>query len=84
MSLNTLNFALNNGVHIPSIGLGTYQTADFSTLTNTLQTALSLGYRHIDTAAFYKNEKMIGQVLQDLIYLSLVNSGQQTLVMKKH
>lgn len=66
MSLNTLNFALNNGVHIPSIGLGTYQTADFSTLTNTLQTALSLGYRHIDTAAFYKNEKMIGQVLQDL------------------
>ena len=51
--------SLNNGVTMPTIGLGVYQTPPEET-TGAVQTALELGYRHIDTAAAYGNEREVG------------------------
>ena len=45
---------LNNGLKIPQIGLGMWDTYD-EEAAQAVSTALKLGYRHIDTAMFYKN-----------------------------
>jgi diketogulonate reductase-like aldo/keto reductase len=51
---------LNNGVEVPAIGLGVFQTPpDFTT--DAVEEALRLGYRHIDTAAAYANEREVGE-----------------------
>jgi 2,5-diketo-D-gluconate reductase B len=55
-------FKIIKGVKVPSIGLGTYDLRAKSCET-VLETALELGYRHIDTAQMYDNEKNIGNVL---------------------
>lgn len=59
------NYTLNNGVTIPEIGFGTWQTPDGATAVLAVQSALENGYRHIDTAAIYGNEKSIGQAIAD-------------------
>ena len=46
-------FVLSNGVEISSFGLGVYKSGENTY--NAVKTALELGYRHIDTAAFYGN-----------------------------
>jgi diketogulonate reductase-like aldo/keto reductase len=51
-------------MNLPPIGLGTYQLDPETTYSSVLQ-ALSLGYRHIDTAALYRNEAAIGRALAD-------------------
>jgi diketogulonate reductase-like aldo/keto reductase len=53
---------LNNGVEMPSLGLGVFQTPPHETRA-AVEAALSTGYRHIDTAAAYYNEKQIGDAL---------------------
>jgi len=53
-------FMLNNGVQMPAIGLGVFQTPPEET-TAAVQAALSAGYRHIDTAAAYLNEREVGE-----------------------
>ena len=53
---------LNNGVEMPAIGLGVFQTPPDETRDAVLA-ALSTGYRHIDTAAAYGNEKQVGEAL---------------------
>ncbi|KAL0545129.1 hypothetical protein IC582_020273 [Cucumis melo] len=58
-------FPLNTGANIPSLGLGTWQATD-ALLINAIATALKIGYRHIDCAQFYGNEKEIGSVLKQL------------------
>lgn len=50
------------GVDIPEIGLGTYKLHDRE-CSNAVRMALELGYRHIDTAQMYKNEREIGEAL---------------------
>lgn len=50
---------LNNGVTMPTIGLGVFQSAPEET-TGAVQTALQVGYRHIDTAPTYGNEREVG------------------------
>lgn len=50
---------LNNGVEIPAIGLGVFQTPPDET-TAAVEEALRVGYRHIDTAAAYANERQVG------------------------
>ncbi|XP_014241221.1 uncharacterized protein LOC106661956 [Cimex lectularius] len=57
---------LNNGDFMPIFGLGTYLLKDEEQLTRVLETALSTGYRLIDTATVYHNEEIIGKALQDL------------------
>lgn len=51
---------LNNGVCIPVVGLGTWQTPD-GTAEHAVCDAIRLGYRHIDTAAAYENESGVGR-----------------------
>lgn len=60
----TDNFTMNNGRVIPCIGYGTYKTSD-EEVYNAVLSALKAGYRHIDTAAFYKNEEGIGRAIRD-------------------
>lgn len=55
------DFRLNNGVLIPSVGFGTWQTPDGDVAVKAVKYALSDGYRHIDTAAVYANEKSVGK-----------------------
>jgi len=56
---------LNNGVKMPLLGLGTYKAEDFNELNNAIKEALRIGYRHIDTASFYKNEEAVGHALKE-------------------
>jgi diketogulonate reductase-like aldo/keto reductase len=58
MSLSTV--LLNNGVEMPTLGLGVFQTPPDVT-TAAVEDALRLGYRHIDTAAAYGNEREVGE-----------------------
>lgn len=53
-------FVLNNGVKIPCIGFGTWQTPNDDTGIQAVIAALEAGYRHIDTAAGYYNEESVG------------------------
>ncbi|MEU9794686.1 aldo/keto reductase [Streptomyces sparsogenes] len=55
---------LNNGVEMPALGLGVFQTPPDETIA-AVSAALELGYRHIDTAAAYGNEREVGQALRD-------------------
>ncbi|CCH87228.1 Morphine 6-dehydrogenase [Modestobacter italicus] len=51
---------LNNGVQLPPIGFGVFQSSPEET-TAAVRTALEVGYRHIDTAAAYGNERQVGE-----------------------
>jgi len=55
-----MNITLNNGVVMPAIGLGVFQTPPQVTV-DAVATALKTGYRHIDTAAAYANEREVGE-----------------------
>ncbi|WP_243763498.1 aldo/keto reductase [Allobranchiibius sp. CTAmp26] len=55
---------LNNDVRMPAIGLGVFQTPADETR-NAVAAALATGYRHIDTAAAYGNEREVGEAVRD-------------------
>src|SRR4051794_7580812 len=54
---------LNNGVRMPALGLGVYQTTPDETR-DAVRAALAAGYRHIDTAAAYGNERQVGEAVK--------------------
>jgi len=56
-------YKLGNGASIQALGFGTWMAKD-AELENALEAALEAGYRHIDTAFVYENEKVIGKVLK--------------------
>jgi len=56
------NLELNNGVQMPAIGFGVFQTPPDETR-NAVSAALAAGYRHIDTAAAYGNERQVGEAV---------------------
>ncbi|PKG25389.1 aldo/keto reductase [Niallia nealsonii] len=56
---------LHNGVEIPQFGLGVYKVEEGQTVIETVKTALSYGYRSIDTAAVYGNEEGVGKVIKE-------------------
>jgi diketogulonate reductase-like aldo/keto reductase len=60
---------LNTGAAIPSIGLGTFGSDNYDnqTIADAVRTAVRMGYRHIDCASVYGNEREIGAALADLI-----------------
>lgn len=66
MSFNSLEdtYTLNNGIKIPIIGFGTWQTPDGDVAEHAVESALNAGYRHIDTAAAYGNEESVGEALK--------------------
>ena len=58
-------YTLSNGVMIPSIGFGTWQVENGPEAVSSVQTALALGYRHIDTAQGYGNEQSVGEAVRN-------------------
>ena len=56
------NITLNSGVELPAIGLGVFQTPPDETR-DAVAAALDAGYRHIDTAAAYGNEREVGEAV---------------------
>ena len=55
---------LNDGTQIPQLGFGVFQIPPEETA-SAVKTALDIGYRHIDTAEMYQNEKGVGDGIQD-------------------
>ena len=75
------NITLNNGVTIPQLGFGVFQIEPENTREATLA-ALEVGYRHIDTAEMYGNEKQVGEAVResgvdrdDVFVTSKLNNG---------
>ncbi|GAB3751762.1 aldo/keto reductase [Microlunatus parietis] len=75
---------LNNGVTIPQLGFGVYQVPPEQTRESTLA-ALEVGYRHIDTAQMYRNERGVGEAVresglarEDVFVTSKLNNPYQT------
>ena len=66
MDINTTR-KLNNGVEIPLLGFGTLRSKDNEETVNAVRWAIEAGYRHIDTAGAYGNEKSVG--------LGIIQSG---------
>jgi diketogulonate reductase-like aldo/keto reductase len=58
-------FTLANGVTIPQLGFGTWQIPDGSAAYEAVRCAIDLGYRHIDTARAYGNERSVGRAVRD-------------------
>ena len=56
---------LSNGVEIPILGFGTYKIEDDKVAVNSVREAIKTGYRHIDTASFYKNEENVGNGIRE-------------------
>ena len=60
----TSTLTLNNGVKIPRLGFGTYQVRGQRVVERIIKNVLKAGYRHIDTASVYGNEKYIGHAIK--------------------
>jgi diketogulonate reductase-like aldo/keto reductase len=61
----TDTYKLSNGVEIPCIGFGTWQTPEGDVAVSSVKAALAAGYRHIDTAAIYGNEEGVGRGIKE-------------------
>ena len=58
-------YTLSNGVKIPKVGFGTWQTKSGEEAYNSVRWAIEAGYRHIDTAYAYGNEESVGKAIAD-------------------
>lgn len=58
-------YSLRNGLQIPAIGFGTWQIPEGEEVRNSVKNAIQDGYRHIDTAAVYRNEKGVGEGIRE-------------------
>jgi 2,5-diketo-D-gluconate reductase A len=61
--VNTPSITLNNGVVMPALGFGVFQTPPEDTAV-AVEAALTTGYRHVDTAAAYGNERGVGEAIR--------------------
>lgn len=64
--IDSITFKLNSGSSIPAIGLGTWKSSPEDCY-NAVKYALSVGYRHIDTARIYLNEDSVGRAINDFL-----------------
>jgi 2,5-diketo-D-gluconate reductase A len=78
------NVRLNNGVDIPQLGFGVFQIRPRDTV-EAVSTALRIGYRHVDTAEMYGNEKEVGEAIarsgidrSDVFVTSKLNNNKHT------
>jgi len=55
---------LSNGVKMPLLGFGVYQVTDLAECERSVEEALRVGYRLIDTAAAYRNEEAVGRAIR--------------------
>ncbi|MBA8792938.1 diketogulonate reductase-like aldo/keto reductase [Friedmanniella endophytica] len=65
MSVLTDTFPLASGHSIPKVGFGTWQIPEGSEAYDSTAEALKIGYRHIDSALAYGNEKSVGRAVRD-------------------
>ena len=65
MNHQTDTYRLSNGVGIPCIGFGTWQTPDGDVAVRSVAAAIEAGYRHIDTAQAYGNEESVGKGIRE-------------------
>jgi len=75
------NITLNDGNIIPQLGFGVFQIEPTDTV-DAVRKALEIGYRHIDTAEMYGNEKEVGEAIRasgfdrgDVFITSKLNNG---------
>lgn len=66
MSLKS-TYTLNDGIEIPIVGFGTYQLPDSQETADIVTHAIKTGYRHVDTASEYANEKSVGLGIKQAI-----------------
>ena len=59
------SYTLNNGVSIPVLGFGTWKAENGEVAYQAVLEAIKVDYRHIDTAAIYKNEESVGRAIRD-------------------
>ena len=59
------SYVLSNGVKIPCVGFGTWQTPDGNVAIASVEEAIKVGYVHIDTAAIYGNEVSVGKAIKN-------------------
>ena len=76
------NITLNNGIEIPQLGFGVWQVSRPRRPRRRRSTAFEVGYRHIDTAQMYGNEKGVGEAVResgidrgDVFITSKLNNG---------
>ena len=63
--MNQTYLTLNNGAKIPQFGMGVYQVPEGEATKQACLSALSMGYRHIDTAHAYQNERSVGAAVRE-------------------
>lgn len=56
---------LNNNVEMPILGFGVYRVEDYEECKKAVLNAIEAGYRHIDTASIYLNEKAVGDAIKE-------------------
>jgi diketogulonate reductase-like aldo/keto reductase len=56
---------LSNQVEMPYFGLGVFQSEEGEEVMNAVKWAIEAGYRHVDTAALYRNERGVGQAIRE-------------------
>ncbi|MFW0779133.1 aldo/keto reductase [Rossellomorea marisflavi] len=66
------SITLNNGFQMPEIGYGVFRVEEGKDLEKAVETAIRIGYRSIDTAAIYQNEKSVGKGVQNAIDAGIV------------
>jgi diketogulonate reductase-like aldo/keto reductase len=59
------SYQLSNGVKIPCVGFGTWQTPNGEVAVSSVKSAIAAGYRHIDTAQAYGNEESVGKAVKE-------------------
>ncbi|NKX93115.1 aldo/keto reductase [Sanguibacter hominis ATCC BAA-789] len=79
-----MHLVLNNGVAIPQLGFGTYKVEPGDAVA-VVREALEIGYRHVDTAQMYGNEREVGQAVresgllrEDVFLTTKLNNNQLT------
>ena len=79
---------LNQGIKMPQLGFGVFQVPDEKICRESVLMALETGYRLIDTAAAYFNEKAVGEAIKEAGFLGMSsllrrNYGFKMLLMKR-
>ncbi|XP_039619395.1 aldose reductase-related protein 2 [Polypterus senegalus] len=73
---------LNSGYHMPLLGFGTWQITQPDVVQSSVEAAIAAGYRHIDTAFSYENEKNIGAAIRSQIQKGIIKREDMFIVSK--